>query len=74
MEWVSVNDRLPDKEGVYLVCTSEMGNGKPLVIAAWWSIQNKCFERLPWTISDAVTHWIPMPQPPTKENDNAAVA
>ena len=50
-EWISVKDRLPDKDGEHiLVCYSD----------GWI-----CDQFTP--VDDGVTHWMPLPQPPKGE-------
>ena len=74
-EWISVEDRLPDKTGRYLVLKNRIapdylgGNGTDIVILKFFT--DKGF-RMPthipdWIneeISEEVTHWMPLPQPP----------
>ena len=66
MEWISVEDRLPDKAGQYLVayhpCYWEMVDTSKTLVGTdsfrgktTWA-QNK---------RQRVTHWMPFPQPPT---------
>lgn len=56
--WVSVNDRLPDKEGDYLCYYAHNGN---ITI-------RHCYEGDPegFTASGLFTHWQPLPSPPAK--------
>jgi hypothetical protein len=53
-EWISVNDRLPDSDGKYLVYT-----GHDLIHTMYYYATNAFgFEH--WD----VTHWMPLPEPP----------
>ena len=77
-EWVSVNDRLPDKTGRYLAVKKRIapdqlgGNRTDIVILRFFV--DKGF-RMPthipeWInkeINEEVTHWMPIPQPPKGE-------
>ena len=54
-EWISVEDRLPDKKGMYLVYTNE-GFVKLSFYAPYYGRVN--FEN--WK----TTHWMPLPEPP----------
>ena len=77
-EWISVEDRLPDKTGRYLVLKNRIapdylgGNGTDIVILKFFT--DKGF-RMPthipdWIneeISEEVTHWMPLPEPPKGE-------
>ena len=75
-EWISVKDRLPDKDGCYIVTACDegcsCGDGiwyDTVVIEAEhykgeWSWNENGTE---YDITDFVTHWQPMPQPPKGE-------
>ena len=75
-EWISVNDRLPDKDGCYIVTACDegcsCGDGiwyDTVVIEAEhykgeWSWNENGTE---YDITDFVTHWQPMPNPPKGE-------
>jgi hypothetical protein len=63
--WVSVKDRLPDKDGKYLVCgkvaLSDI-HGEPIQLVRFT-------ERKEWLTSLSVKYWMPLPEPP-KEKEN----
>lgn len=75
-EWVSVEERLPDKHDEYIVCACDEGEpideriwGDTVVVFAdyydgtfTWYEGNREYD-----ISDIVTHWMPRPAPPDKE-------
>ena len=75
-EWISVDDRLPDKDGCYIVTACD--EGCPCDEGIWydtvvieaehykgeWSWNENGTE---YDITDLVTHWQPMPQPPKGE-------
>ena len=75
-EWVSVDDRLPDKDGCYIVTACDegcsCGDGiwyDTVVIEAEhykgeWSWNENGTE---YDITDLVTHWMPLPNPPKGE-------
>jgi hypothetical protein len=75
-KWISVKDRLPDKDGCYIVTACDegcsCGDGiwyDTVVIEAEhykgeWSWNENGTE---YDITDFVTHWQPMPQPPKGE-------
>ena len=72
-EWISVEDRLPDKDGCYIVTACDegcsCGDGiwyDTVVIEAEyykgeWSWNENGTE---YDITDFVTHWMQMPEPP----------
>lgn len=63
-EWISVKDRLPDSNyGSVLIYTKDGGVAEGQyydTIKAWLQFR--------WSVEDAeVTHWMPLPEPPTKK-------
>ena len=63
-EWISVKDRLPDKDGQYLV------NGPHDVELACWNEYYKVWDHADgddyWhDATDWFTHWMPLPEPPS---------
>ena len=59
-EWISVKDRLPEKDGIYLTFNKKkeyefhfFQAGKQMWPAIWKE--------------DGVTHWMPLPEPPKGE-------
>ena len=69
MQWVSVNDRLPEESGEYLVY---MESGYVIILD--YSVNYKAFNAFDW-FSNAdvieyalpVTHWMPLPPSPEGE-------
>ena len=64
-EWVSVEDRLPEESGIYIV-TANDGHAQRVSFVQW---QKK--NRM-WNLTGArsywrITHWQPLPQPPKGE-------
>lgn len=63
-QWISVKDRLPDKDGKYLVfgkvALSDI-HGEPIQLVRFT-------ERKEWLTSLSVKYWTYLPEPP-KEND-----
>lgn len=57
-EWISVEERLPEKEGRYLVYG--VIGGQPLVCGAHYDKHNGFGD-------DDFTHWMPLPEPPKPE-------
>ena len=62
-QWISVKDRLPEESGMYIV-TANDGHAQRVSFVLW---QKK--NRM-WNLTGArsywrITHWQPMPQPPT---------
>ena len=70
MEWISVEERLPEVDTGVLVAVRHMQTGQFYVRYDW---RIKTTERCWWwkktsesNVADllAVTHWMPMPEPP----------
>jgi hypothetical protein len=82
-EWISVEDELPEietanikngsfrySESIRVLCACKQRSGKVLVKEGYYRLYSdgKVYWRIPGSI-DSVTHWTPLPQPPTeKEN------
>lgn len=58
-EWVSVKDRLPEKDGFYLAWYTFKGNGHTRDIFYY-----NCGSPMP----SAITHWMALPEPPKENN------
>lgn len=56
-EWISVEDRLPEREGMYLAHTS---HGRTMIC---FYVDYYCNGKPDWERHD-VTHWMPLPKPP----------
>jgi hypothetical protein len=78
--WISVKDRLPLEEGTYLVVTKRDENPLNITIEIadcierWqtiWDSLDRVLQYLDKTpsFSDEVTHWMPLPELPTKSVD-----
>ena len=81
-EWVSVKDRLPEKDGAYLVTTNSFGD-RQRVKLRWFAKDGENVDAYDlagqkdvWYLYDiecgyvsinSVTHWMPLPQPPKGE-------
>ena len=66
--WIPVTERLPDMHVEVLVCTEDYGEtelGFATVAVYDGSDWLECWERK--TYLKAVTHWMPLPEPPKEE-------
>ena len=79
MEWISIEDRLPKDDGEYLVCLC--GNVTVKEFNPWTSGNGSNsfewfeWEKIPGYGSEkgqvlGVTHWMPLPKPPSTKNPN----
>lgn len=70
-EWISVKDRLPDKEDLFLI---SYGESREITIGLW-NFRNNRFEEteIEWFGYEitGVTHWMPLPEPPKESDTNA---
>ena len=61
MEWISVEDRLPDNDGICIAFPTQTGNSYPVRYFRtneWLTLQgNTVWNKKP-------THWMPLPEPP----------
>ena len=70
-KWISVKERLPEKEGAYLIYTDECET-----LVAWcepggfWRRSGDLFPM--W--HDEITHWMPLPEPPVVVAENATAS
>ena len=78
-EWVSVEERLPDKYGEYIVCACDEGG--PIDEQIWGDTVVVCADyydgaftwyegKTEYDISDIVAYWMPLPAPPERRNSN----
>ena len=81
-EWISVKDRLPEKDGAYLVTTNSLGDRQSVKLR-WFAKDGENVDAYDlagqkdvWYLYDiecgyvsidSVTHWMPLPEPPKGE-------
>ena len=75
-EWVSVEDRLPDTDGAYLVYAPTYTGGSSSSLDCIGGIMFSRFKHEKWSIEsgyykrpNCVAHWMPIPAPPGKDNN-----
>ena len=63
--WISVQDKLPEKQGVYLVAFKPPF---PKVTIAWWATREYGWYDLEYNFhTDGISHWMPLPPMPEQE-------
>ena len=82
--WIPVTERLPEKGGQYLVFRQYFGSGGRDVICftkdgrkvddydfreRWENVWYDYDSEYGYCVTDSVTHWMPLPEPP-KDGDN----
>lgn len=68
-EWISVKERLPEKEGYYITFALCSDNGVIPMKFVFTTVRGQKVKRWEWNgrISPwVVTHWMPLPEPPAK--------
>lgn len=72
-QWISVKDRLPEKNGQYIVfgCSDAMKKFLPDCIPIWicdYSERNGGWYSIEMNRTiDYITHWMPLPEPPKED-------
>ena len=67
-EWISVEERLPENIGLYLVIEKHWLDGsRGIKIAKWNTVDWFTADRKSKEITPRVTHWMPLPRPPKGE-------
>ena len=66
MEWISVEERLPQATGKYL-CAVKDKRGSLWTSASVWSLEMKSWFGDYGEIKNIVTHWMPLPDPPKED-------
>lgn len=63
--WISVGERLPEDDG-YVLC--HCNDGLPDVVCMYYGGGELFFMPGLNNVTDSVTHWMPLPQPPEEGN------
>ena len=81
-EWISVNDRLPQKDGSYLVTVNYFGKNQCIDVLGFvkdgetvdkYTLAGQKYvwyfydSEYGYVLTHSVTHWMPLPQPPKGE-------
>lgn len=60
MGWISVKDRLPERDGSYIVHSSKSGS---VFVAHFWAGHRRWSQK---SHNKYITHWMPLPEPPAE--------
>lgn len=66
MEWISIEDRLPEKDGFYLVYAKSYNAFFPDVSIQEY-VREIGFTYDRYLSEDSITHWMPLPKPPEED-------
>lgn len=69
--WISVKDRLPEKEGQYLCWFGKNTLAKGAAIATYLEMWKAFGSLESLETYQNVTHWMPLPEPPKEDKDDA---
>ncbi len=74
MQWISVNDRLPETGSFLLQIKEEQhswtqqgGYSKVFSSGAYWYVEDEHCNEVDLREHESVTHWMPLPKPPLKQ-------
>jgi len=67
MNWIRMKDQKPTVDGMHLVYAPTADDQIPLITVAWWSPKNARWELIIAMFADAITHWMPLPEPPKED-------
>lgn len=63
--WISVEERMPTEDALYLIHAPSLDPEKPFIHTSWFNPDNDMeWELIPSPWADAVTHWMLLPKPP----------
>lgn len=67
------SERPPEESGCYLVAVKRWYDGKPVTREAVWNGADwiSCEKWIRMEITPRVTHWMPLPEPPEEEQNEA---
>ncbi len=69
-EWISVKDRLPEKNGRYITTVCKYKDEID-VFDLWYEDDDWYIDEGDYMYEYEVTHWMPLPEPPKEGVDNA---
>ena len=65
MKWISINERLPEKDGSYLVWAPEsFPKNSRCVVSEFYNDNNKFYSESGEYVMSDVTHWCNLPDDP----------
>jgi len=63
-QWISVADLMPPTDGLVLIHAPCADEGRPMITTAWYDPRGYGWSLLPPNWIKAITHWMPLPEPP----------
>jgi len=65
-KWISVEDELPKKDGMYLLSAKDEVGDEITIVECW--VENGWYDNNFYNI-EGVTHWMPLPTPPKQSSE-----
>lgn len=65
MKWISVKEKMP-KKGKWVLVYDQFGGFRQISTAQWDGEEWMDYLLSKHDYSDAITHWMPLPKPPTR--------
>ena len=70
IEWISVDDRLPENGDDIIMCFDDggvaLGTYDPETGDWFWLKNKEDYLDVTWVVKKKVTYWMPLPEPPEK--------
>ncbi len=66
MDWIKLSEHEPPM-GKHIVYAASDNPYIPFIHMAWYNLNLQRWELIPEVIGDAITHWMPLPEPPKEE-------
>ena len=63
LHWIPIGDKMPDKDGMYIIHAESLDEDSPLITLAWYDPLSG-WSLMPAAFVDFITHWMPLPDKP----------
>jgi len=69
MKWTACKDAMPDKDALYIIHAPSLDENSPFITTAWYNPAVSEWSGLVPVWLEAITHWMPLPDPPIHDED-----